>query len=43
MTALKRAEYKGNIAIEFEGMEYSIKALEIGLANLRRYVENAGL
>lgn len=43
LTALKRAEYKGNIAIEFEGMEYSIRALEIGLANLRRYVENAGL
>lgn len=43
LTTLKRAEYKGDISIEFEGMEYPIKALEIGLANLRHYVEKASL
>lgn len=37
--ALKNAGYNGTIAIEFEGIEDNIKALQIGLANLRRYTE----
>jgi len=36
--ALKAAGYDGFISIEFEGMEDNRLALEIGLANLRRYV-----
>lgn len=42
LMTLKRAGYEGNIAIEFEGMEDNIPALEIGLANLKRYVSEAG-
>lgn len=38
LTALKRVNYDGYIAIEFEGMEEPIKAISIGLANLRRYI-----
>ncbi len=38
---LKRAGFDGYIAIEFEGMENAIEAMEIGLDNLRKYVENA--
>ncbi len=36
--AVKAAGYTGPLSIEFEGMEENIKALTIGLANLRRYV-----
>lgn len=43
LQALKMAGYKGGIAIEFEGMEDNVKALEIGLANLRRYIEEVGI
>ena len=43
LTALKRAGYQGSIAIEFEGMEATLKALEIGLANLRRYIAEVEL
>jgi len=35
---LKEAGYDGFIDIEFEGMEDNRQALEIGLANLKRYV-----
>lgn len=37
LKALKAGGYDGFISIEFEGMEDNITALEIGLANLRRY------
>ncbi len=43
LSALKMAGYKGGIAIEFEGMEDNIKALSIGIANLRRYIEEVGM
>lgn len=36
---LKEAGYDGFLSIEFEGMEDNRQALEIGLANLRRYAE----
>lgn len=35
---LKKASYDGFIAIEFEGMENALDALEIGLENLRSYI-----
>lgn len=38
---LKQAGYNGYLAIEFEGMENTLEALEIGLENLRNYVEIA--
>lgn len=38
---LKAAGYDGTIAIEFEGMEDPEDALRIGLANLKRYWEQA--
>ena len=43
LSALKMAGYTGGIAIEFEGMEDNIKALTIGLANLRKYTEELGM
>ena len=43
LAALRRAGYQGSIAIEFEGMEDTLKALEIGLANLKRYIAEAGM
>jgi len=38
IAALTAAGYDGWLSIEFEGMEDNLKALEIGLENLRRYV-----
>ncbi len=38
LRALKRENYDGYIAIEFEGMEDCIQGISIGLANLKRYV-----
>lgn len=38
---LKKAGYDDTIAIEFEGMEPSVTALRIGLANLKRYWDEA--
>ncbi|HIT09749.1 MAG TPA: sugar phosphate isomerase/epimerase [Candidatus Merdivicinus faecavium] len=38
LSILKRAGYDGYIGVEFEGMEDCIQGLSIGLANLRRYV-----
>lgn len=35
---MKKADYQGVLSIEFEGMEDPLKALPIGLENLRRYV-----
>lgn len=43
LSALKNAGYEGDIAIEFEGMEENISALKIGLANLRRYIQEIGI
>ncbi len=37
---IKDSGYDGFLSIEFEGMEDNRMALEIGLANLRRYSEN---
>ena len=41
LTALKKAGYTGDFAIEFEGMEHPMKGLAIGLANLKKYLEEA--
>lgn len=41
--ALKRVDYTGMIAIEFEGMEDNITAMRIGLENLRGYINETGL
>ncbi len=38
---LKRAGYDGFVSLEFEGMEELPDALRIGLANLRKYIEEA--
>ncbi len=38
LSALRRAGYDGYIGVEFEGMEDCIQGISIGLANLRRYV-----
>ncbi len=38
---LKRAGYDDTIAIEFEGMEPALTAIRVGLANLKRYWEEA--
>lgn len=38
---LKAAGYNDTIAIEFEGMEPALTAIRIGLANLKRYWEEA--
>lgn len=41
LSVLKNVGYDGYVAIEFEGMEDAYTALSIGLANLRRYIEQA--
>ncbi len=41
LSALKWAGYDGYVAIEFEGMEETITALTTGVANLKRYIEQA--
>ncbi len=41
--ALARAEYKGDIAIEFEGLEDCMTGLEAGLLNLKRMAKAQGL
>lgn len=38
LAALKNAGYDGYVSIEFEGMEDALTGLRIGLANLRRYI-----
>jgi sugar phosphate isomerase/epimerase len=38
LMALKRAGYDGYVAIEFEGMEDCLLALEAGCENLKRYI-----
>lgn len=40
---IKRAGYNGWLSLEFEGMEDCIDGCRIGLANLRRICEEAGL
>jgi sugar phosphate isomerase/epimerase len=39
--ALKRVNYAGCLAIEFEGMEDPLQAISISLKNLRRYIAEA--
>lgn len=43
LKTLKKAGYDGNFAIEFEGIEHPMTGLRIGLANLRKYLEDSGL
>lgn len=38
LTALKKSGYDGYVGIEFEGMEDCITGLQVGLSNLRRYI-----
>lgn len=38
--SLKNANYTNYVAIEFEGMEDTISAIAIGLANLRKYIND---
>ncbi|WP_251205299.1 sugar phosphate isomerase/epimerase family protein [Acetatifactor aquisgranensis] len=38
LRALKRENYDGYVAIEFEGMEDCVKGVAIGLENLKKYV-----
>lgn len=35
---IKRAEYTGDVSLEFEGMEDPLAGIKIGLQNLRRYL-----
>lgn len=39
LTILKDSGYEGFLGVEFEGLEENEKGLKIGLANLRRYVD----
>ena len=41
LRTLKKAGYEGNCAVEFEGIEHPMTGLRIGLANLKRYLEEA--
>jgi len=41
LSILKKEGYKGYISMEFEGMEDNMQAIEIGLDNLKRYIEQA--
>ena len=38
LKALKRVGYDGYVSIEFEGMEEPLEAIEIGLENLKNYI-----
>jgi sugar phosphate isomerase/epimerase len=38
---LKRAGFSGELALEFEGLEEPLTGMAMGLANLRRYVQEA--
>ncbi|HBN95766.1 MAG TPA: sugar phosphate isomerase/epimerase, partial [Firmicutes bacterium] len=40
LNIMKNANYSGFISIEFEGIEDPLKAIPIGLENLRRYMES---
>ena len=42
LIALKKAGYDGYVAIEFEGMEDCLLALEAGCENLKRYIAEIG-
>ena len=35
---LKAAGYDGYVTVEFEGMEKTLQAIEIGIANLKRFI-----
>lgn len=39
LAVLKQAGYDGFVAVEFEGMEEALTGIRIGLANLRRYIQ----
>ncbi|GKX30858.1 sugar phosphate isomerase [Vallitalea longa] len=38
---MKNNSYKGVLSIEFEGLEEPLKGIELGLANLRKFIEMA--
>lgn len=38
LSVLKSADYDGYVSIEFEGMEAPLRGIEIGLANLKRFL-----
>lgn len=40
LTVLRNIGYDGCVGIEFEGLEEPLKAIEIGLKNLKRFIEN---
>ncbi|HOO26470.1 MAG TPA: sugar phosphate isomerase/epimerase family protein [Clostridiales bacterium] len=40
LAVVAREGYKGYVSIEFEGMEENIKAMEIGLDNLKSYIDS---
>lgn len=42
LQALKKAEYTGDITIEYEGIENCEEGIAIGLENLKLYLETAG-
>jgi sugar phosphate isomerase/epimerase len=35
---IKKSGYDGFVSLEFEGMEDPLQSIEIGLANLKRYI-----
>jgi len=39
LRAMRQGGYDGFVSIEFEGMEDNVQALQIGLDNLRRYID----
>jgi hypothetical protein len=39
MKRLKEAGYEGTLSLEFEGLEDPIRGIEMGYANLRRYLD----
>ncbi len=42
LRGLRRIGYDGYLSIEFEGMEDCLQGISVGLANLKRYAEEAG-
>ena len=41
LSVLKRSGYDGYVSIEFEGIESTMTGIEIGLENLKRFIEIA--
>ena len=42
LAVLKDAGYDGWLSLEFEGIEEPLMAIEIGLVNMKRYIEIIG-